>query len=123
MPQKTGRIRWEDMSKVQRRARLGALNAVWAAWETSMEVKDLRDDLTALLAREARSRSSQLPDVLTLPEAALYLGMAEAVLLRKAKRGEVPHAKVFGPRGYRFVKASLAKWLRRGCPRARGGRT
>jgi excisionase family DNA binding protein len=49
-------------------------------------------------------------DVLTLSEAATYLRVAEADVLRLANLNELPGRRIGG--GWRFLKAGLQDWLR-----------
>ena len=48
-------------------------------------------------------------DVMTLPEVAKYLQLAERTVLRMAQRGEIPAAKVASQ--WRFIRSVIRDWL------------
>jgi excisionase family DNA binding protein len=60
-----------------------------------------------------------LPDVLTLSEAAAYLRVAEADVLRLARQQELP-SRLIGTE-WRFLKSALQSWL--GASQAKTGKT
>jgi excisionase family DNA binding protein len=51
-------------------------------------------------------------DVMTTEQAAEFLQTSRATLLRKARAGDIPAAKL--GREWRFRRADLDRWLRRG---------
>ena len=66
----------------------------------------LRDD--GLIVGRISLRD-EVPDVLTLEEAAAMLRVTVAELERAAERGEVPGRRIAG--AWRFGKAALLEWL------------
>src|SRR5437764_868563 len=57
-------------------------------------------------------QTGQAEDVLTLAEAASYLRVPEAELLRLAEGHDIPAQKIGAE--WRFLKTALAEWLRYG---------
>lgn len=49
--------------------------------------------------------------LMTVDEVAEYLRLNREVVLRKARKGEIPAVKV-GSRSYRFYKEQIDEWLR-----------
>ena len=49
-------------------------------------------------------------EIMSLDEAAEYLGVSKAWLMRACSEGKVPYTK-FGKR-YRFLKSTLDEWMR-----------
>lgn len=53
-----------------------------------------------------------MSDIMTVAETAAYLHLHPETLREKARRGEIPAAKI--GRTWRFSKAQLLQWLERG---------
>lgn len=73
--------------------------------------QQLRETNNRLENAEKRSLLSK--DVLTLEEAALYLGMKKSNLYKMTHRMEIPFYKPQGKMNY-FERAELDAWMRRG---------
>ncbi len=55
-------------------------------------------------------RTTTLPDVLTLEEAASYLRLPKETIERQAVRGTLPGRRI--EQTWRFLKAAIDEWLR-----------
>lgn len=61
-------------------------------------------------ARDAGSVTFDASAVLSVRDAAVYLGVSESVVRGKIKRGEIPYMKIDGQ--YKFYMVKLQEWLR-----------
>jgi len=53
----------------------------------------------------------RMEKLMTVDQVAEYLRLSRQVVLRKARKGEIPAVKV-GSRSYRFYKEQIDEWLR-----------
>ena len=62
-------------------------------------------------------------DVLDADGAAGLLGVARRTVLKRARAGTIPYARMAGEgqKGVRFSRTVLEAWVRRGCPAVRPG--
>jgi excisionase family DNA binding protein len=81
------------------------------------------DELRAQV-RELRGRVAELEagaesrcDVLTIEGAARLLGCSRRSVERLVEARKIPHSRIHGSRGVRFIRSDLLGWLRNGCPR------
>ncbi len=66
---------------------------------------------------ELRAASQAQREILDIDGAAAFLGVHRRTVERLIKGKRVPHARLHGQRGVRFIRTDLMTWLRRGCPR------
>ncbi|MHC4199260.1 MAG: helix-turn-helix domain-containing protein [Planctomycetota bacterium] len=76
------------------------------------ELAELRSRVTALEGEAGTRR-----EVLDIDGAAAFLKVSEKTIRRRVKERCIPHHRIGGDKGLRFIRADLLKWLRAGCPR------
>ncbi len=80
--------------------------------ELRRRIEENEREITTLRAAAQAQR-----EILDIDGAAAFLDVHRRTVERLVKANKIPHARLHGQRGVRFVRADLVTWLRRGCPR------
>ncbi len=67
--------------------------------------------------RELAGIKRQRSEVLDIEGAADLLQCSIRTIERMVRSNRIPHAKIHGQRGLRFLRSDLISWLRRGAPK------